>query len=91
MARGLLTQAAATAGAERGRPAGIVLRVHGHGRITELRSRAMRAVATADLLARLRQIVGEPNVRIRTGDWSYLLQRNNRRQFPQRAQETVGV
>lgn len=81
LVRGMLA-GAVSAGADSGRPAGVVLRLIDNNRIVELRSRGLRAVASPDLLGRIRQVVGDTNVRIRPGDASQLIQR--RKTFPQK-------
>ncbi len=92
MVRGILTQASANPSGESGRTAGVLLRILNNGHAVTLKSRPLKAVATGDLLSRLRQVVGDENVHIMPGDYSYLLERTNRPRYPQRkSREPVEV
>ena len=92
LVRGMLGGASGNAGVDQGRPATIALRLVERDREVQLKCKMLRAVATPDLLSRIRQVVGEKNVRIRTGDVTPLVQRTARKTYPPRQMaETVGV
>lgn len=59
MAAGILQQAGSGGLAGGGNPAEIIVRVRSNGHLVTLRPARMRAVADADLIKRLRDVVGQ--------------------------------